>query len=289
MRCTSLLAALAGLQACTDFSQAGCATRARSHGFCTSSWGREHCCDTCANHPIAGLARTTSCSVPRTRCATWSCNGGKDQAIGATCHVTAKQSEQCARCSVVDSETCAPFVAASKVCQADGSWSGAEPACRRFCDESYVPPDPPLPERVPADTVERFAREAREAQPFTVVPIDAPPFGDYLASKGLPKYMQHRVDVFGQWLVMFTDKCRKRYGTSPSLHVANMYAQWLDWKGTGAPNNAAVWAQLRAYNATMVMFETDGSALNKFFDKYPFDEVPPSESRARNLLIPPER
>ena len=45
-----------------------------------------------------------------------------------------------------------------------------------------------------------LAEEARAEQAFKVVPIDAPPFGDYLASKGLPKYMQHRVDVFGQWL-----------------------------------------------------------------------------------------
>ena len=59
-----------------------------------------------------------------------------------------------------------------------------------------------------------------------------------------------------------------RYGTFPPLHVANQYAQWLDWQGTGTPNNPLVWAQLQANNATMVMFEKDG---NRAQDRFLFN------------------
>ena len=44
------------------------------------------------------------------------------------------------------------------------------------------------------------------------------------------------------WLVMFTKECKKHWGTGPSLHVANQYAQWLDSNLDGSPDNAKVWA-----------------------------------------------
>ena len=45
------------------------------------------------------------------------------------------------------------------------------------------------------------------------------------------------------FLVFFTmQECKKHWGTGPSLHVANQYAQWLDSDLNGAPDNAKVWA-----------------------------------------------
>eukprot|EP00666_Eupelagonemidae_sp_cell4sb_P000714 gene714-13660_t len=94
--------------------------------------------------------------------------------------------------------------------------------------------------------------------------------------------MEKRIDVFGHYFVMFTDKCASKWGTTPPVHVANLYALWLDWEGTGKPNNPEVFAQLAGKtNATMVMFQKDGNkAMDKFFDKYGFDEDPgPSGSK----------
>ena len=100
--------------------------------------------------------------------------------------------------------------------------------------------------------------------------------GNAVLSQTSYRSFRHRIDVFGQWLVMFTPKCSKKFGAGPSLHVANQYAQWLDWQGTGTPNNPKVWAALKNYNVTMVMFETDDThAMRKFEDKYPFDEDGP--------------
>jgi hypothetical protein len=112
--------------------------------------------------------------------------------------------------------------------------------------------------------------------PPTIEPlsIDAPPFGHYLTKQKLNKYMAHRFDMWGHWPVMYTALCASKFGSKPGMHVANQYAQWMDWQGTGQPNNPKVWAQLKHYNATMVMFKTaDNSAMDKFFDKYPYEEV----------------
>jgi len=162
---------------------------------------------------------------------------------------------------------------------ADGSWSGIEPACRRFCDKGFVESVEPFVSVEATDAGSpltsgvNFALEASER--VRVVDIGAPPHGDYLKKKGVDKYMSKRIDVFGHWTVLFTRKCEDKWGDGPSLGVANQYAQWIDWKGTGKPNNPRVWANLLANNVTMVMFKDDGNrAQDQFFDKYPFDEDP---------------
>jgi hypothetical protein len=111
-----------------------------------------------------------------------------------------------------------------------------------------------------------------DAPTIEALDIEAAPFGDYLKDKELNKYMSKRFDMWGHWPVMFNAKCENKYGTVPGVHVANQYAQWIDWQGTGQPNNPDVWAQLKHYNATMVMFKSSGLAMDLFMNKYPFDE-----------------
>ena len=108
---------------------------------------------------------------------------------------------------MVDAETCISFTTASRTCLEDGSWGGREPACRRYCDKGYTPP---------VHDVVRVEVRPEDLGPTTasaikVVEMDAPPFGPYLAKKGVDKYLQHRIDVFGHYLVMFTDKCKSKY------------------------------------------------------------------------------
>jgi hypothetical protein len=155
-------------------------------------------------------------------------------------------------------------------CRPDGSWDGSEPACRSFCDKTYVPP--PSDQLVSA-TEEETASAAAFSDGIKVVDIDAPPHGDFLKKKGIDKYMGKRIDVFGHWMVLFTNACESKWGSGPSLGVANQYAQWIDWQGTGKPNNPKVFANLLKNNVTMIMFKEDGNqAMDNFFDKYPFDE-----------------
>lgn len=271
----SLIVAVASVaEQCVDrLDNGGCAIRAAHANFCAAPWATEHCCATCASPNLENEpAPTSTCTVPKNKCALWSCpDKGSVQAIGASCSVDARRSAMCDRCSVMEADSCTAYQPSVRTCQADGSWVGAEPVCRRFCDAGYTPPLSEIPEKVnvPAES----APQPVAAEAFKVVPLDAPPFGDFLVSKGLDSYMKYRIDVFDQWLVLFTDKCASKYGYNHSIHVANQYAQWLDWEGTGTPNNPEVFAQLQKYNATMVMFDTDGRDLDKFFDGYPYDEI----------------
>eukprot|EP01045_Picozoa_sp_COSAG04_P025214 COSAG04_NODE_3268_length_2991_cov_3.300830_5_plen_272_part_01 len=254
-------------QGCADFDREGCHARAALPGFCQRDWGATHCCATCSALADDPAPAVNGCQVPRQSCVSWVCDDSDGRATrpkatlppGASCHVVAKWTVACQRCGVVDATTCAPFTDTLRTCRSDGTWSGAEPACRRFCDDTYTPPVDELP-RMDWDAL-AAAQEPSEgvAAPLVVVPISAPPHGSFLQSKKVDHYMSHRIDVFGQWLVMFTPKCSKKFGAGPSLHVANQYAQWLDWQGTGTPNNPKVWAALKNYNVTMVMFETDGT------------------------------
>ena len=260
---------------CTDFDSSSCTIRAANKNFCTSQWAKEKCCTTCRNTApdTAGTTDQAACTVPRQKCVRWEGCSAVTQQVGTTCQVVARQTSRCKRCSLVDSDSCAPFARTSRTCLADGSWSGLEPSCRSFCDKEYVAPEETILTVDQAD-IESAEQEASNAQPIALLNISAPPFGSYLHHKKIDRYMSHRLDVFGQWLVMFTPKCEKKWGHTPPIHVANQYAQWLDSRGTGAPNNPAVWAALRKYNATMVMFETaDSRSMDKFFDKYPYDEV----------------
>ena len=306
-------------QGCADFDREGCHARAALPGFCQRDWGATHCCATCSALADDPAPAAAGCQVPRQSCVSWVCEDSDGRAArpkatlppGASCHVVAKRTAACQRCGVVDATTCAPFTDTLRTCRSDGTWSGAEPACRRFCDDTYTPPVDELPRMdwdalAAAEEPSEGARPPPKAPsaaggrpdltgpnlagpdlagggafgggvaPLTVVPISAPPHGSFLQSKKVDHYMSHRIDVFGQWLVMFTPKCSKKFGAGPSLHVANQYAQWLDWQGTGTPNNPKVWAALKNYNVTMVMFETDDThAMRKFEDKYPFDEDGP--------------
>eukprot|EP01043_Picozoa_sp_COSAG02_P056967 COSAG02_NODE_6840_length_3333_cov_2.140074_4_plen_225_part_00 len=182
----------------------GCTARiASSPDFCESEFAIEHCCASCASATGTRTAES-GCTVPRQKCVVWDCEqpGQPRQAPGMSCHVVAKQTSSCTRCAVVDADTCAPFVPTLRTCQMNGSWSGSEPACRRYCDTTYQPPTDDLPQ---LDWEALAAMEQPTAtEPLAVVPITAPPFGDYLKSRKVDEYMSDRIDVFGQWLVMFT-------------------------------------------------------------------------------------
>ena len=241
-----LLAVTRPASACEDILDAvGCNARITSHpGFCDSAWAAAHCCATCATVTSGGEVREApaGCAVPRQKCVTWTCEqDGSHQPPGASCRVVAKRSASCQRCALVDADSCEPFADTRRTCQAGGTWSGPEPACRRYCDATYAPPVDELPQ---LDWEALAAREQTTAPavPLTVVPIEAPPFGDYLTARKVNEYMSDRIDVFGHWLVMFTKECKKHWGPGPSLHVANQYAQWLDSNLDGSPDNAKVWA-----------------------------------------------
>ena len=149
-----LPAALAmGAAACQDFDREGCRTRAALPGFCQRDWGATHCCATCsalADDPAPAIA---GCEVPRQSCVSWVCEDSDGHPArpkatlppGASCRVVAKRTAACQRCGVVDAASCAPFTDTLRTCRSDGIWSGTEPACRRFCDDTYTPPVDELP------------------------------------------------------------------------------------------------------------------------------------------------
>jgi len=267
------------VRACSDFDKQGCRFRAEEPDFCLHNWGLEHCCATCTGHPQGLLASTApmACKVPRQKCVAWSCAVGSIVNAGGSCRLTVREDlAMCKRCSVVDSSTCAPYPSnTTRTCLSDGTWSGLEPACRSFCDATFDPHEWNVVE--PVET-QRFSKTKDPSSPafekFEVRDIEAPPHGDFLSRKHVSKYMSYRIDFWGHWFVLFTGKCSQRYGVHAALHVANQYAQWLDWQGTGKPNNQEVFAQLVARNATMVMFDTaDGPDLDRFYNAFPFDEV----------------
>jgi len=187
---------------------------------------------------------------------------GKRQHFGASCVVKARTDPRCQRCSLVDSDTCAPFTVANRTCLDDGTWSGVEPACRAFCDKTYTSDVEPL---VNVELKEDGSLGA-SSNAIEVVDISSPPHGDFLKKKGLDKWFAKRIDVFGQWMVLLTNGCEDKWGHGPSLGVANQYAQWIDWQGTGRPNNPKVWANLQANNATMVMFKEENNLAQNLFE-----------------------
>jgi hypothetical protein len=218
--CTAVLV-LTALVATTDAGGAecgdllgavGCSARIASHPeFCESVFATDYCCASCALAPSrAAVAVEPGCAVPRQKCVVWDCEQPDTRlAPGTKCHVVAKQTPSCKRCAVVDAESCESFVSTVRTCQMDGSWTGSEPACRRYCDETYQPPADDLPQ-LDWDALAAMEQSVATA-PLAVVPITAPPFGHYLKSRNVDEYMSDRIDVFGQWLVMFTKVNMRAY------------------------------------------------------------------------------
>ena len=258
---------------CLDFDRAGCQTRSALPGFCKRAWGLMHCCETCSNattvdDPDSRPARVL-CEVPRQRCVRWVCEdrgsrlSGSRKPVGTSCRVALKQTASCQRCAVVDAESCAPFTEAIRVCQADGSWSGAEPACRRFCDKTYTPPAADLPrmdwKALAAANELQFMAEA--VAPLEVVPISAPPHGPFLVEKKVDHYMSDRIDVFGQWLVMFTPKYACPNMRVPCCAARNMRVPCCPCSGRHSPPKLALAAALLRAAGVICLAVSAGAKL----------------------------
>ena len=109
----------------------------------------------------------------------------------------------------------------------DGEWSGAEPACRHYCDTSYSPPVPELP------------APFRPAAEFTARLEEGPAAGDRdwprlrnitvypWLQQTFHKYFKYYVNLWGLWGILATDRCVAEKSAVPGARRAALSAAKL--------------------------------------------------------------